>query len=546
VSAGLDTPGPATAARATAASARAASSLRAITDPLFLPACLAVLFWAVFQNFYRLGTPNVLSDEPTYVYAAWRYIEGRVGAPLAVTRAASPFDRANFQHPPLAKWFFGIAQYVAGHPSVTADRVVAAIATVLTGAVIALWIGRAAGRWAGLLAGAMTVLLPQTTEDSLLRFGRYGFLDPVAGLFVAVYLLLLWEWFTSTTRRRGWLLAAASGVAIGCAAASKENGFLAAIVPVLAVAAAAWRQPRLLGQRLGQAGLALVSCLVTFLLAYAPFTSPLQRIIYLIRFQFVHSGSGQLVGFAGRVSWHPPWWVTLWFAAHGLGAAVTVFVLFFAAIACALRRDRLVLFCLAALLGPVIFHCFIAGVAQSFYWTPWIPPLFVLAALGVAEAARRLRAARLPGAATVAAISLVLLVPLLASVSQSHRVAAITPSGPSVLDRVLRQHGIKGGLLSSGISRYEYIYYVPDRVVLRRPPRSLAGIHGVIIGAPECRLETDNRTTRSIVAVNLAAGRLRLIHADVAMKVYAVTGPLIRPTLAQIDQQPPTDLAAGC
>ena len=542
---GLGTPGPATAARGPGAHARAAASLRTLADSLFWPACAAVLLWAVFQNFYRLATPTVLSDEPTYANAAWLYLTGHVGAPLAVTSSSSPFDRTNFQHPPLAKWFFGIAQSVAGHPSVTADRVVAALATVLTGVVIALWIGRAAGRWTGLLAGAMTVLLPETTGDSLLRFGRYGFLDPVAGLFVGVYLLLLWEWFTSS-RRRAWLFAAASGVAIGAAAASKENGFLAAVVPVLVVVAAAGREPRLLGQRLGQAALALVTCLGAFLLTYAPFSSPLQRISYLIKFQVVHAGTGQLVGFAGRVSWHPPWWATLWFAAHGLGAAVTVFCLCFAAIACALRRDRLVLFCLAALAGPVIFHCFIAGVTQSFYWTPWVPPLFALAALGVAEAAGRLRAARLPGAVQVAAISLVLLVPLLASVSQSSQVAAITPTGPSVLGRVLRQHRVAGWMLSSGISRYEYTYYLPSRTVLLQPPASLAAIHAVIIGAPKCRLETDNRTTRSIVAVNLAAGRLRLIHADPAMKVYAVTGRLIQPAAAQISRQPATNLATGC
>jgi len=545
VSDGLGTLGTATAARGPGAHARAATPLHTMADSLFWPACAAVLVWAVFQNFYQLGTPNVLFDEPTYANAAWLYRTGHVGAPLAVTRTSHPFDRTNFQHPPLAKWFFGIAQSVVGHPSVTADRVVAALATLLTGAVIALWIGRAAGRWTGLLAGAMTVLLPETTGDSLLRFGRYGFLDPVAGLFVAIYLLLLWEWFTSS-RRRAWLLAAASGVAIGGAAASKETGILAAVVPVLVVIAAAGREPRLYGQRLGQAALALGTCLGTFLLTYAPFGSPLQRIIYLIKFQSWHGSAGQLAGFAGRVSSHPPWWATLWFAAHGLGAAVTVFCLCFAAIACALRRDRLVLFCLAALAGPVIFHCFIVGVAQSFYWTPWVPPLFALAALGLAEAAGRLRAARLPGAVQAAAISLVLLVPLLASVSQSNQVAAITATGPSVLGRVLRQHQIKGWVLSSGIYSYEYTYYLPHRTFLFRPQVSLAPIHAVIIGAPECRLESDNRTTRSIVAVNLAAGRLRLIHADPAMKVYAVTGGLIRPTAAQISQQPAANLAAGC
>ena len=175
-----------------------------------------------------------------------------------------------------------------------------------------------------------------------------------------------------------------------------------------------------------------------------------------------------------------------------------------------------------------------------------MPPLFVLAALGVAETASRLRAAGLPAAAQAAAVSLVLLVPLLASVSQSNRVAAITPSGPSVLGRVFRQHRVSWWTLSSGISRYEYNYYLPDRTFLLQPPPSLAPIHAVIIGAPVCRLETDNRTTRAIVAVNLAAGRLRLIYADPAMKVYVAAGWLTMPAPARIRQQPPVNLAAGC
>ena len=246
----------------------------------------------------------------------------------------------NFQHPPLAKWLYGIAQLTVGHASVPADRVVAAMATLLTGVVLVIWIARLAGRWTGLLAGALAVLLPEAVQGTTLRFGRYAFLDPVAELFVAVYLLLLWEWFASE-RRRAWLFAAASGVAIGCAVASKENGFLAAVVPVLLCVLASWREPRLLVQRLGQMGLAVVASLGTFALTYAPFSSPFQRIRYLIQFQAHNSRHGHVIGFAGRVSGHPPWWANLWFAGHGMGAAVTVFLLASAALAGVLRRDRL-------------------------------------------------------------------------------------------------------------------------------------------------------------------------------------------------------------
>jgi 4-amino-4-deoxy-L-arabinose transferase-like glycosyltransferase len=502
-------------------------------------ASAAVLLWALFLNFFRLDTPNVLADEPTYAIAAWRYVHGNM-------RARS-IPHANFQHPPLAKWLYGAAQLTVGHASVTADRVVAASATILTGVVLAVWIGRAAGRWPGLLAGALAALLPEAVQGTSLRFGRYAFLDPVAELFVVVYLFLLWEWF-SATRRRAWLLAGASGVAIGCAAASKENGFLAAVAPVLLVCLlTAWRDRRLLAQRLGQVALALLASLGTFLLTYAPFSSPFQRIGYLITYQAKNSRHGHVIGFAGRVAGHPPWWANLWFAGHGMGAAITVFVLGSVVVACAARRDKLVVFCLAALVCPVVFHCFIADVVLSYYWTAWAPPALALAALGVAELARWLRALHLPGPVQAGAVTLALLMPLLGCLSLTRRTAAITSYGPEVLGSVLARHGLTGPVLSSGIYRYEFPYYLPHVTYLMTPSASLVGVDAVVIGAPQCRLNIDNRVTRSIVAVNLAAGRLREIHADAAMTVYDVTtGPLTRPTPAQIAAQPPTDLAAGC
>jgi hypothetical protein len=71
-------------------------------------------------------------------------------------------------------------------------------------------------------------------------------------------------------------------------------------------------------------------------------------------------------------------------------------------------------------------------------------------------------------------------------------------------------------------------------------------VRAVVIGPPQCRLEPDNRTIRTIAVVNLAARHLKKIYADSAMTVYQVTSPLITPTPAQIAAQPPTNLAAGC
>jgi 4-amino-4-deoxy-L-arabinose transferase-like glycosyltransferase len=523
---------------------------------LYWMSCAGVLLWALIVNFLRLGPSLIMPDEGTYAEAAWRYVQGTVSpairlsagntnGPLRIGVSSAQINADNFEHPPLGKWLFGLSQLVAGHQSVTADRTVAAIATLLTGVIIVVWVGRVAGRWTGLLAGAFVVLLPEAVQGSAgLRLGRFGLLDPIAELFVVVYLLLMWEWFRSG-RRRAWLFAAVTGLAIGAATASKENGFLAAVVPILIWLAVAWREPRLLGRRLAQTVVAVGAGLVVFVGTYLPFSTPWLRIRYLIDFQLIHSDDGHLIGLAGQVTWHPPWWANLWFAGHGLGAAVTIVVLAFAAVACALRRDRLVGFCLAALVGPVIFHCFIAGVALSFYWTLWMPPLLVLSALGVTESVRRLQATSLPRAVQVAPVA-VLLVPAVACLSLTARTADVKPLGPEVLRPVLAHHGLHGPVLSSGIYEYEYAYYDLGMAAYLTPPRSLASIQAVVIGAPQCRLEPDNRTTRAITAVNLAAGRLRRIHVDSAMTVYQVTRPLISPTPAQIAAQPPTNLAAGC
>ena len=63
-------------------------------------------------------------------------VHGSVAAPAVESRSPT-FD--NFEHPPLAKYLFGLAQLVVGHSDITADRVVAAICTLLT-AVVAGWL----------------------------------------------------------------------------------------------------------------------------------------------------------------------------------------------------------------------------------------------------------------------------------------------------------------------------------------------------------------------------------------------------------------------
>ena len=119
----------------------------------FAAAALLTGLWAVFQNFYKLGTAPILADEPTYIETAWRYVHGQVH-PVVSSGSTLIGTPDNFEHPPLAKYLFGVAQLIDGTPSsLPAARAVCALATVLAGVAVAVWIGRAAGRWIGLGAG---------------------------------------------------------------------------------------------------------------------------------------------------------------------------------------------------------------------------------------------------------------------------------------------------------------------------------------------------------------------------------------------------------
>jgi hypothetical protein len=272
---------------------------RGARDALFAAACVLVGAWALFQNFFKIGTAPILADEPVYTTAGWRYLYGKVSSPPPFrSQAATP---ANFEHPPLAKYLFGLAQRLSGTPGdLTASRCVSAAATVLAAVVAGIWLARAAGRWPGLLAAGLLAVLPQPAGGSDGRFGRFAMLDPLATLFMVLSVVLAWEWFRQGSRqpsrsrqsprrwsrqsfrqwsrqwfrqsprqwfrqsprqwfrqsprqwfrhgsrqsprqsfrhsgRRGWVLAVATGGAVALAAGAKENGWLGVVGPVVLI-----------------------------------------------------------------------------------------------------------------------------------------------------------------------------------------------------------------------------------------------------------------------------------------------------------------------
>ena len=426
----------------------------------FLLISALVTVWALFQNFYKIGTAPILADEPTYIDSGWRYVHG----------VPNP---GNFEHPPLAKYLFGLAQIVAGTPSdLTASRVVCSLATLLAAAAAAVWIARSEGRWAGLLIGALLTVMPEPAGGSDGRFTRFAMLDPVAGMFMVFSVILAWEW-ARRSGRSAWVFAALTGLAVGLAAGSKENGFLGAIGPVCATVGLALvtrRRPEIL-VRAAQAATALVVSLVTFVALYLPMGQPITHIKYLIDFQSTQSALGHEIGFAGQVSSKPPWWANLWFAGHNYGSVLTVFLLACVLCALVLRRDRLVGWCVAALAAPLVFHCFIAHVTLGYYWAMWTPMFIVLAGLGAIAAIRRAVAAATSASPRLAVpVALVvgvavLAVPVGESIDQSVIVADMVPNGPEVLPALMAEHHLTGPIISTGVGRLG-----PGRTTFPVPP----------------------------------------------------------------------------
>jgi hypothetical protein len=490
--------------------------------------------WALFDTYWRLWVPPIIYDETAYVPTGWSYLHGSYSGP-----------GGNFEHPPLAKLLFGLAETFVGHPSYLAARAVAATCTLATGVVLGLWLARAAGRWVGLLAGAAVVLVPMTILPQATSFGRSAMLDPVAGFFMVGAVGLSWFWFNSSGKQ-AWLLALGCGGLTGLAAASKENGFLGAVGPVLLGMALCARSPGWLS-RMAQGAAAVATATAAFVAMYLPLGNPGTRIRYLVEFQLHHRAVGHGVGFAGRVSVHPPWWTNFWYAGHSLGSAVSTALVGAVLAAIVLRRDRLVWWCVAALGGPVAFHCFVARDTLPFYWVMWMPAVFALAALGGHELVRRARrSGRVVWRVLSAAVAVVVLVTMLGSaIRETLQVATEPREGPAALAGIRHTWHRDGDVLGTGVYDPEVQPYLGKAQLQLAMPADLRSIDTIIIGQPQCHTPSS-RDIRALVSTNLASGVLREVSRDRLLRVYIVTGRLHRPTEAEVDAQPPRKLADGC
>ena len=556
---GAGTGTPIGAERADETSAATSTTRRVVPTWVFVLASLLVAAWAGFQNFFRIGTAPILAGEPTYVEAGWQYVHGTVHAPTVVggggssgALVAAPGD---FGHPPLAKYLFGLAQLLGGQADdLTAARCVGSLAALLTGLVVAVWVGREAGRWAGLIAGGLLTLLPEAAGGSLGRFDRFATPDPVASLFMVLSVVLAWEW-ARRGGRRPWTFAALTGVAVGLAAGSRANGFLGAVGPVvLTVLLALIIRPserRAMLARICQAVMAVAVAVLVFAALYLPLGSPINGIRYLVDFQSTQSSAGELIGFAGRVSATPPWWANLWFAGHGYGSLLTGFLVGAAVLGVLLRRDLLVGWCVASLAVPFVVYCFVDHVVLGYYWVMWTPMFLALAAIGAAEIVRLVaRGVRTVSVALVVpfavlASAAVLMIPIGASIGESATVADLQPNGVQILPSLLKQYHLTGAIVSTGVSSWAYSYYVPNAKIYNTATRPVPGTSLIVISTVQCD-DPLNPSVRALAKINAADDHTFQIYADASVTIYEVAGTLARPTPAEISAEPASLAADGC
>ena len=515
------------------------SNLRPRDIPYALALAASVVLAGV-ADFTHLSTLPQLADEPVYLHAAWRYVHGLNETLIKLTSGQWRVPYAdNYVHPPLAKYLFGVAQWVIGEQSVAADRAVAATCTLLTAALVAWWLTRIVNRWVGLLAGLLIALLPQhgLVPDSL---GRHGLLEPVAALFMVASLVLTWWWFSTVSLRRSWVLAVATGLAAGLATSAKEIAFLAVLGPVIVGLVLAAVSGRRLGILAVQTICGALIAAITFVALYVPIGPPATLIDYMIDTQNGQQRCGHAVQVAGEIYRFPPWWSTFWFTYHGLGAAVTITLALLGLCAVVLRRDRLVVWLLAGLAGPLLFLCFIFDVALPYYWTLLTAPFFALAAVGVGELAGRARAltarwAWAPAVALVAALSVF----GIAFGQMISSVVTLRPTGVKMVGSVTQQLGLDGQGVVVGVPIITLREYVPQRRLISTLPRTLTGIDW-IVAAPNIGRSPVDPGVRALLAVNQRDHNVAAVYADSDLTLYRVTGPLVRPSQAEINAQPPT------
>ncbi|PZF55413.1 hypothetical protein DEJ23_12070 [Curtobacterium sp. MCSS17_008] len=399
-----------------------------------LVALVLLALAAAYQCFWRIADENIGGDEATYVRAGFAYVHGA-------------FDQ-NREHPPTAKYLFGLAQLVGGE-GVTAPRVLVAALVVLGAVVMFVWLRAEVGFWAGWTAAALWTLTPRSGAGA--RLDRVALLDPVMVFFALAALFAVWVW----ARSGRWWWLPLSAVLMAASVTSKASTLV--LLPVFLLAPVLFRRWRALV--VGGVVWA-VAFVVTVVALYAPMGMR-SAVTYMLTFQAGQNEHGHLVRIAGETHQFAPWWANWWFLLQGVGLPVLVVLATGVLLAVVLRPDRLVVFLAAPLVLLVAFYTVAAKIALPTYYSAWTPWIVLLAAVGLG----RLAALR-PRPLTGAIATLLVVVALVGSFPTARSVWQTRPEGVARLVPLLRSEGIRDGRIFFGsITPSDYDQYVGDRGV---------------------------------------------------------------------------------
>ena len=474
----VDQPAPANAPGASCEPAR--------PSPIEVGVLVLVALVSAYAHLHRIGTTTALLDELTYQQSGIDVVRGTVTAP------AQPY---------LARYLFGLAQLVLGE-GLPAARVVSAIASILTGTVLFAMGRRIAGWWAGVGAFALWSVLPQATRApdgsvTMLKLGRSALLEPLMVLFVVLALHLCWRW-ARTGRTCDAVLV---GLAFGAALASKPTAGLLAPVLVVAGCGALGLSRRTLLQ-VAAMGAAAAALLVA---SYLPLGSEAPDAVrFMIEFQTQeHAATGHQVIVAGEVYRSAPWWAYAWWQWRSVGTVALTALLAATTAAVVWSPRRWVVGLLTASLAvPLLYFGFVAEFGLAHYQHLWQPMLVLLAAVGIAELARRGTAAR-AGAVVLALGLSVVGVQTLAAITTTEQLG-YGAIGELAGDRDLDQEAVVvwGQTLVAG-------HYLPGAQIVLNPGEATRPISAVILDAG-----TVARDPRPEVEAFLAAERASFTRTE--------------------------------
>lgn len=389
---------------------------------------------AAYQCFWRIGATNVGGDESTYVKAGLAYVHGA-------------FDQ-NREHPPTAKYLFGLAQLIGGEGA-TAPRVLVSSLVVLGAALMFVWLRAEVGFWSGFTAAALWTLTPRTGAG--VRLDRVALLDPVMVFFALAALFAIWMWM----RTDRWWWVPLSAVLMAASVTSKASTVV--LLPVFVLAPLLFSRWRAL---LVGGAVWLAVFVVAVVALYAPMGIR-SAVVYMLTFQEGQNVNGHLVSINGHTYQFAPWWANWWFLLRGVGTPVLVVLAVAVLLALVVRPGRLVVFLVAPLVLLVAFYSVAARIALPTYYAAWTPFIVLLAAVGLG------RLAQLPPRWLTASVATVLvLVALVGSAPTAEAVAESRATGVARLLPLLRSEGVgRGRIFFGAITPSNYAQYVGDRGV---------------------------------------------------------------------------------